>query len=115
MNLRLLQLGDSALPIGGYSHSWGLEAAVARGLVVDPPTLEGWLLSWLQNATGPCEGVIVAAVARALAKGEWGVAAEANELLIASLAPPTLRLASRDMGEHLLHLAEAWPWAGEAV
>ena len=43
MNLRLLQLGDSALPIGGYSHSWGLEAAIDRGLVHSPQTLENWV------------------------------------------------------------------------
>src|SRR4051812_4217026 len=48
MNLRLLQLGDSALPIGGYSHSWGLEAAVQRGGVRDAATLERWLASWLE-------------------------------------------------------------------
>jgi urease accessory protein UreF len=35
MNPRLLQLGDSALPIGGYRHSWGREAAVERGVVHD--------------------------------------------------------------------------------
>ena len=38
MNLRLLQIADSALPISGYTHSWGLEAAIARGLVHDPET-----------------------------------------------------------------------------
>ena len=41
MNLSLLQLGDSALPIGGYSQSWGLEAAIDRGLTPDSPNRSG--------------------------------------------------------------------------
>jgi urease accessory protein UreF len=65
MKLPLLQIGDSALPVGGYSHSWGLEAAVARGAVRDAPTLERWVRSWLRHAAGPCEGVVVAAACRA--------------------------------------------------
>ena len=115
MNLRLLQLGDSALPIGGYSHSWGLEAAIDRGLVRDPLTLERWALHWLRHAAGPLEGVAVAAVCRAVVAGDWGTVLDANRLLHASLTPPTLRQASRDMGEQLLALAEAWPWAADAV
>jgi hypothetical protein len=63
MNLRLLQISDSALPVGGYTHSWGLEAALARGLVR------------------------------------------------ASLAPPSIRAASREMGELLLALAATWDWS----
>src|SRR5579864_1697234 len=93
LNLRLLQLGDSALPIGGYSQSWGLEAAIERGLVLDAPGLEQWTRSWLHHAVGPLEGTVVAAVARSRAR-----ASEANELLWASLVPPTLRHASRDLG-----------------
>jgi urease accessory protein len=115
MNLRLLQLGDSALPIGGYSHSWGLEAAIDRNLVADAASLERWACLWLRYAVGPCEGVVVATSCRAAQQQQWANVLEANELLWASLAPPTLRQASRDLGEQLLALAEAWPWAAENV
>jgi urease accessory protein len=115
MNLRLLQLGDSALPIGSYSHSWGLEAAIERGLVTSAQALESWSRRWLHHAVGPLEGVIVAAVCRAVGEDNWPQVLEANDLLWAGLAPPTLRHASRDMGEQLLALAERWEWAVEAV
>jgi urease accessory protein len=113
MNLPLLQLADSALPIGGYSHSWGLEAAVDWGLVRNALSLEAWVRSWLFEVVGPLEGVVVAGVCRAVQKGDWAAVLEANDLLEASLAPSTLRSASHEMGEQLLALAEAWPWASE--
>ena len=112
MKLALLQLSDSALPIGGYSHSWGVEAAVWRGQVSDAPTLERWVRCWLRYAAGPFEGVVVGAACRAATAGDWPEVSRANELLAVSLTPPTLRVASGEMGEHLLALAEAWPWAG---
>ena len=115
MNLRLLQLGDSALPIGGYCHSWGLEAAIARRLVLDAGSLEQWVRLWLRHALAPCEGVVVAAGCRAARKRDWAVLLRANELLWCSLAPPTLRRASRDMGEQLVVLAETWSWAAESM
>jgi urease accessory protein len=115
MNLPLLQLGDSALPIGGYSHSWGLEAAIDRGIVRDAATLERWVRSWLSHAVGPCDGVIVAAVCRAETADDTGVCARANELLNVSLTPGTLRNASREMGQQLLELAESWPWAKDSL
>jgi urease accessory protein len=115
MNLALLQLGDSALPIGGYSHSWGLEAAIANGLVSDAATLESWARRWLRYSAAPSEGVVVAAACRAATEGDWPQVRYANELLAAGLTPPTLRAASCNMGEHLLALAEAWPWAAETA
>ncbi len=115
MNLRLLQLGDSALPIGGYSHSWGLEAAIDRKLVSDATGLESWVRSWLAQVVGPLEGVVVGAASRAVQTEDWPAVRRANDLLQASLTPPTLRSASRGMGQQLLQLAEAWPWAAESV
>src|SRR5438105_14295742 len=88
-NLPLLQLGDSALPIGGYSHSWGLEAAIDRGIVRDAAGLERWVRSWLRNSLGSAEGVIVAAVCRAIATGDWESVERANGFLTARITPPT--------------------------
>ena len=115
MNLRLLQLGDSALPIGGYTHSWGLEAALTRGLVHDAESLERWARAWLRHAAGPLEGVTVAAVCRAVVERDWQTVRRADEILDASLIPATIRTASREMGEQLLHLAASWLWSADAV
>src|SRR5712692_5275131 len=115
MDLRLLQLGDSALPIGGYSHSWGLEAAIDRRLVADAASLEQWIRLWLRHSLGPCVGIVVGATCRAARQQDWKLVTRANDLLWSSLAPPTLRHASRDMGEQLLCLAELWPWAADSV
>jgi urease accessory protein len=115
MNLHLLQLGDSALPIGGYSHSWGLESAVDRGLVRDATTLEAWVRSWLYHAIGPWEGVLVGGVCHAIQNKDWSSVERANDLLQAGLTPNSLRSASREMGQQLLALAEVWPWAAENV
>ena len=43
--LRTLQFGDSALPIGSFSFSNGLESAVHRGLVHDVETLREFVLT----------------------------------------------------------------------
>jgi urease accessory protein len=115
MNLKLLQLGDSALPIGGYSHSWGLEAAIERGEVRDAAGLERWARSWLTLALAPFEAVLVAAACRAALAEDWDLVGYASALIAASLAPPTLRHASGDMGEQLLALAESWPWAAASA
>jgi len=115
MNLRLLQISDSALPIGGYTHSWGLEAAIVRRLVGDAESLERFVRSWLWHALGPLEGVIVASCCRAVEKRVWETVARANAILTASIAPPSIRSASLEMGEQLLALASTWVWSAGGV
>ena len=115
MNLRLLQISDTALPIGGYTHSWGLEAAISRRLVVNAESLERFARDWLRHALGPLEGVIVSAACRAAENGDWQTLSRANAVLTASIAPPSIRSASLEMGEQLLSLASTWIWSREGV
>ena len=61
--LQLIWLASPALPVGGFSYSEGLEAAVDRGLVHDEETAALWLLDQLQLAIARSDlAVIVQAV-----------------------------------------------------
>ena len=46
--LQLMQLASPALPVGGFSYSEGLEAAVEAGLVGDEAQAGDWLLDQLR-------------------------------------------------------------------
>jgi urease accessory protein len=110
MNLRLLQISDSALPIGGYTHSWGLEGAMGRGIVHDPASLERWTRRWLRTCLGPLEGILVAASCRAAHADDAIELRNLNRRAEASILPPSIRGASREMGEQLLALGATWVW-----
>lgn len=115
MNVRLLQMADSALPIGGYTHSWGLEAAIARGLVHDPESLERWTGRWLRTSLGPLEGVLVGSSYRATRAGAPDDLRALNRLADVSIVPPSTRSASREMGEQLLALGATWAWSAAGL
>jgi urease accessory protein len=115
MNLRLLQISDSALPISGYTHSWGLEAAIARRLVHGPESLERWISRWLGSSLGPLEGVLVAASCRSARAGRLDDVRVLNHLAEVSIMPATIRRASREMGEQLMALGSTWGWSAEGL
>lgn len=113
--LRLVQLCDSALPIGAYTHSWGLEAAVERREVIGPTTVEAWARAWLSHSVAPSDGLASAHAAEGASRRDWEALAALNDLLTASRAAPTLRRASLNQGAALLGLASGWAWSGKAA
>ena len=46
---RLLSLADSALPVGGLAHSWGLEESVHQGRV-NEANLDSYLSAWCEES-----------------------------------------------------------------
>lgn len=58
--LRLMWLASPALPVGGFSYSEGLEAAVDAGLVTDENAAGNWLLDQLQLSLARCDLALVA-------------------------------------------------------
>jgi urease accessory protein len=103
--LRLQQFADSALPIGGAAHSFGLESLIAAGLL-DETGLQSFLASWLQE-TGVLEAAYCAASCELAGDPNpdlekwtrWNLELGARKLARES------RDASAAMGRRFLHLA----------
>lgn len=58
--LMLIRLASPSLPVGGFSHSEGLEAAVDTGLVDDEASACGWLLDQLHLGLARGDMAVVA-------------------------------------------------------
>jgi urease accessory protein len=95
---RLLQLASPTLPVGAYSYSQGLEAAVEAGIVKDAASAEAWIGDVLSFSLGRFE----APVLWRLMQGE-----RLNGFFLASRETAELRAETLQMGHSLKKLVEA--------
>jgi urease accessory protein len=69
--LSYVQLLDSALPIGGFSHSFGLETLVQRGIVLKPAQLQEYIETMLFQSWAPVDALAVKAVYMYAPDKQW--------------------------------------------
>jgi urease accessory protein len=92
---KLLQLASPALPVGAYSYSGGLEAAVEAGVVKDAQSAQAWIGDVLEHALARMEAPLL----YRMMKGE-----DCNAVFLASRETAELRAETVQMGFSLNRL-----------
>jgi urease accessory protein len=104
----LLQLTSPALPIGGFSYSQGLEAAVDAGYVSDESSACAWIAQMLNQSFARCEAVYWCLLYQAWTEG--GHVQALNAEFLASRDSSELVLETTQMGSSLYQLALQLGW-----
>src|ERR1044072_8758529 len=102
--LRLLQLCDPALPIGGFSHSAGLETYVQLGIVKDAATAKAFVTGMLAQNIHYTDAAIVSLVYDAIIANDPNELKQLDDLCTAVKLPKEMRLASQKLGARLIKI-----------
>jgi urease accessory protein len=100
--LGLLRLASPALPVGGFSYSEALEAAVDAGSAGDEAGAERWLAAQLQLGLARAELPLIAAAHAAWAAHDAARLAELNDWMRITRESAELRAQSEQMGRSML-------------
>lgn len=113
--ISLLHLASPALPIGGFSYSQGLEAAIDCGLVHDGASAERWISDNLVHVQAQCEAPVWLLLHRAWRARDIAVLREWNDWFHATRETAELRLETEQMGWSLARLIAQMTWGDEAL
>ena len=102
--LHLLQFASPALPIGGYSYSQGLEAAIEQGLVTDAAGARTWIRAYLAEVMATWDAPLLWRLMQAFASADTEGVALWSERFIASRDTQEFRAESIQMGYSLVRL-----------
>ena len=102
--MRVLQFGDSMLPVGAFSFSNGLESAVQTGLVHDLDTLRQFVQTATEQAAMG-DGIAVLAAHRGARTGAFAQIVEADQAVFHRKLNEEMRTMTVRMGRKLAELA----------
>ena len=112
--ISLLHLASPALPIGGFSYSQGLEAAIDCGLVRDAGTAERWVRDNLAHVQAQCEAPVWLLLHRAWQARDHATVRQWNDWFHATRETSELRLETGQMGWSLARLIAQMGWGDDA-
>ncbi len=107
--MRLFQIASQAFPIGGYSHSHGLEAAVDSGLVHDEASVLDWITDMLLFSIGSYEIACLEAMSDAWIAQDFEKLGRLNDEFLATRESAELRSATLQMGFSMRELLAVMP------
>lgn len=114
--MRVLQFGDSMLPVGAFSFSNGLEPAIQQGVVCDVATLREFVLTATQQAAS-ADGIALLEAHRAAAANDMaGVLladrAVFNRKLNEEMRTMSVRMGKKlaEMGDYVTHAPQLVTW-----
>lgn len=117
--VRLMQMTSQAFPIGGYSHSYGLESAIEQGWVRDEAGVKQWISDVLKFSLATYEIPMLRDLGEAWERRDVEAIAALNAQFLATRESAELRAASVQMGYSLAQLLAALPdipaWLANAL
>lgn len=105
--LAVQQLLDSAIPIGGFSHSFGLETMVQEGRIVHSSQLYEYASVMMRQSWATSDAMIIRAVYRDAPHDDWNRLFAVERLVHAQRIAVETRVGIEKMGRRLLQLAAA--------
>ena len=100
--LQLMWLASPALPVGGFSYSEGLEAAVEAGHVTDESQAATWLRDQLQLSLARSDLAVCAKAFRAWQRDDRAHIAELNDWVTTTRETAEMRKQTQQMGRSLV-------------
>lgn len=102
--LHLLQLASPSLPIGAYSYSQGLEAAIESKLVSDAASARCWIVDMLHHVVARCEAPILWRLLQAFTQQDADAIAHWTTYYLATRDTAEFRAETIQMGYSLAKL-----------
>jgi urease accessory protein len=113
--LQILWLASPTLPVGGFSYSEGLEAAVDAGLVNDEASAALWLLDQLHLGLARADLAVVAQAIPAWRANDLARIRALNAWVLQTRETAEFRLQTEQMGRSMLEWARNLGALGDGV
>jgi urease accessory protein len=100
--MMLMQLASPALPVGGFSYSEALEAAVEHGCVHDEASAQAWLIDQLLLVQARSDLAVLAQAMHAWAMHDVPRLRQLNDWVLQTRETHEMRLQTEQMGRSLV-------------